>query len=93
MNKRQRELKKAYQRNPERAKSLRCWRRDPTTVDVCPICNRLFSEHSLKDMGICQHRALVNIEEAKWNFEVVNGNWGKGGMICASIEYRNNERI
>ena len=86
MNKEQKRLKKEYKENPYRVRNLMYWRKDPKTVDTCPICNKLFSEHSLKDMGVCTDKAFVNIEKAKQDLEIVNSNWGKGGMICAAIE-------
>jgi len=59
------------------------WRRDPSTIDNCPICNKLFSTHSLKEMHICQDKANKNIERAKEDLKIVVANWGKTGMICA----------
>lgn len=79
-------LKKEYKQNPQKVKNLMLWRRNTEIVDICPICDKLFSKHSLKEMHVCEDKASVNLEEAKWNLEVVKNNWGKGGMIGASIK-------
>jgi len=86
MNKTERKkLKKEYKENPQRLKNLMRWKRNTRIVDRCPICDKLFSKHSLREMHICQDKASENLEEAKWNLEVVNNNWGKGGTICANL--------
>lgn len=78
-------VKKEYKENPQKVKNLMRWKRDPKTVDKCPICDKSFSKHSLKEMHVCEDKAFENIERAKEDLEIVISNWGKSGTICAVL--------